>query len=137
MMKLKSLIPLREVTESKEVSQPELAATAFFNEFSSKHNCSPLWKFIGTKGECNVFCAEVDGLGAMSLVITEAKLVAKVEEKSATFGVVYTTTGLQEVEHPICSVKCTKEGYETIPFDSKDKQNFSASKIKFTNLITK
>lgn len=128
-MKLRSLLTEIDQTE------PDLKAVEFFLEFSTQYNCNPLWRKLGKKGDCTIYTAELDASGAMSLVVTDVQLVAKCTEKEAMFGLTYTTAGLEQVQHAICVVKCNKNSKEVIAFDSKDKKNFSASAIKFLDLI--
>ena len=101
-MKLINLIPLREV---EEATTPELMATAYFREFQSVHGWSPLFKYIGTKAEENIFVADVTDFGQLSLIIKEAKLYAKVTEKYAVFGIVYLLTGLESFDATVCLMK--------------------------------
>ena len=133
-MKLINLIPLREV-EDVEASSPELVATPYFREFQSAHGYKPLFKFIGAKGEENIFVAELNQFGQLDMIISDAKLYAKVTDKYAVFGVVYTLTGLERFDATVCKMKQKDGQIERIMFDNKDKKNFDAKTTNFLKLI--
>jgi hypothetical protein len=132
-MKLFNLIPLREVDEEK--MSPELIATPYFREFQVKHGYKPLFKFIGTKGEEHVFVADVTNFGMFDLIVKDAKIYAKITEKYAVFGMVYTLTGLNRLEATICKMNQKDYKVEVIMFDNKDKKNFDAKSTDFLKLI--
>ncbi len=132
-MKLINLIPLRE---AEDVSTPELIALPYFREFQTKHGYKPLFKYLGTKNDEHIFTADVEDLGALELIFTEAQIMAKVTEKEAVFGLIYTTTGLEKWDGTICKMKQKDGVIESMPYDSKDKKNFDAKTIKFAALIT-
>lgn len=131
-MKLINLIPLKE---QDEAGNPELIATPYFREFQTAHGYKPLFKLIGTKGEQLIFVADLADFGALNMIVTDAKLYAKVTEKEATFGIVYTLSGLQQLDAVVCKMKQKNGQLEHIPFDSKDKKNFDAKTVNFSNLI--
>ena len=131
-MKLISLIPLKEVEEGPN---PELMATPYFREFQTTHGYKPLFKFIGTKGEENIFVAELNNFGQLDMIISDAKLYAKVTDKYAVFGIVYTLTGLERFDATVCKMKQKDGQIERIVFDSKDKKNFDAKTTNFLKLI--
>ena len=131
-MKLKSLIPLRE---AKDEMSPELMALPFFREFQTTHGYKPLFTHIGTKSEEHVFTAPLTNLGQLDLIITEAQIMAKVSEKEAIFGVIYTCSGLEMYDAPICKMKLKDGKVEHMPYDSKDKKNFGAKDVKFLGVI--
>ena len=130
-MKLINLIPLREA----EQSAPELTALPYFREFQTKHGYKPLFKYLGTKNDEHIFTADVEDLGALELIFTEAQIMAKVTEKEAVFGLIYTTTGLEKWDGTICKMKQKDGVIEVIGYDSKDKKNFDAKTTKFAALI--
>ncbi len=132
-MKLFNLIPLREVEEDK--TSPELIATPYFREFQVSNGYKPLFKFIGTKKEEHVFVADVTNLGMFDMIVKDAKIYAKVTEKYAVFGMVYTMTGLVRLEATICKMNQKDYKVEVIMFDSKDKKNFDAKTTNFLKLI--
>ena len=132
-MKLFNLIPLREVDEEK--MSPELIATPYFREFQVNHGYKPLFKFIGTKGEEHVFVADVTNFGMFDLIVKDAKIYAKITEKYAVFGMVYTLTGLNRLEAAICRMNQKDYKVEVIMFDNKDKKNFDAKSTNFLKLI--
>lgn len=132
-MKLFNLIPLREVEE--DLTSPELIATPYFREFQTSHGCKPLFKFLGTKKEEHVFVADLTDFGMFDLIVKDAKLYAKITEKYAVFGMVYTMTGLVRLEATVCMMKQKDGKIEHIIFDSKDKKNFDAKTTNFLKLI--
>jgi len=131
-MKLINLIPLREADEP---TSPELIATPYFREFQTAHGYKPLFKFLGIKGEEMIFTADVTDFGMLDLIISDAKLVAKVTEKTAIFGIVYTLTGLERFDATVCAMKQKDGVIERITFDNKDKKNFGAAQTNFLKLI--
>lgn len=131
-MKLINLIPLRE---ADDISTPELIATPYFREFQTKHGYKPLFKYIGVKNEEHIFLADLEDLGAMDLIVAKAQIMAKVTEKQASFGLIYTLTGLNQFDASICVMKQKDNVIEVIPYDSKDKKNFDAKTLKFGSLI--
>ena len=133
-MKLFDLIPLREV-EDVEATSPELIATPYFREFQTAHGYKPMFKYIGTKGEEMLFVADITDFGMLDLIVKDAKLFAKVTEKEAMFGIVYTMTGLARLEATVCKMKQKDGQMERIMFDNKDKKNFPASATNFLKLI--
>ena len=132
-MKLINLIPLREVEEDK--STPELVGLPYFRAFQTTHGYKPLFKFLGTKGEEMIFTADVTDFGMLDLIISDAKLVAKVTEKTAIFGIVYTLTGLERFDATVCAMKQKDGQIEHFIFDNKDKKNFGASQTNFLKVI--
>jgi hypothetical protein len=132
-MKLFNLIPLREAEE--EQTSPELIATPYFREFQTSHGYKPLFKFLGTKKEEHVFVADVADFGMFDLIVKDAKLYAKITDKYAVFGMVYTMTGLTRLEATVCMMKQKDGKIEHIMFDSKDKKNFDAKTTNFLKLI--
>jgi hypothetical protein len=131
-MKLVNLIPLREAEEGPN---PELVATPYFREFQTAHGYKPLFKFIGTKSEEHIFVAELNNFGQLDMIISDAKLFAKVTDKYAVFGIVYTLTGLERFDATVCKMKQKDNQIERIMFDNKDKKNFDAKTTNFLKLI--
>jgi hypothetical protein len=134
-MKLINLIPLREVEE--ELTSPELMATPYFREFQTAHGYKPMFKFLGVKNDENLFVADVTDFGMLDLFVSDAKLYAKVTDKYAVFGIIYTMTGLSKLEATICIMKQKDGKIETIMFDGKDKKNFDAKTVNFMKIIEK
>lgn len=134
-MKLINLIPLREVEE--ELTSPELMATLYFREFQTAHGYKPMFKFLGVKNDENLFVADVTDFGMLDLFVSDAKLYAKVTDKYAVFGIIYTMTGLSKLEATICIMKQKDGKIETIMFDGKDKKNFDAKTVNFMKIIEK
>lgn len=131
-MKLKNLIPL---LEAKDEMSPEMMAIPFFREFQTAHGYKPLFKFIGTKSDQHIFTAQLPNLGQLDLIIKDAQLMAKVSEKEAVFGVIYTLTGLEKLDATVCKMKLKDGKVEHIIFDDKDKKNFDAKTTKFMDII--
>lgn len=126
-------MPLREVEEDK--STPELVGLPYFRQFQTTHGYKPMFKYLGTKGEELVFEADVNDFGMLDLIVSDAKLIAKVTEKTAIFGIVYTLTGLARLEATICTMKQKDGAIEIIPFDNKDKKNFGAAQTNFLKIV--
>lgn len=133
-MKLINLMPLREV-EDIEATSPELIAIPYFRQFQTSHGYKPLFKFIGIKGEENIFVADIVDFGGLDLIIKYAHIYAKVTDKYAVFGIVYTLVSLQEFEATVCKMKLKNGQIEQIMYDSKDKKNFDAKTTNFLKLI--
>lgn len=133
-MKLINLMPLREV---EEATSPELIAIPYFRQFQTSHGYKPLFKFIGLKGEENIFVADLTNFGALDIIIKDAQLYAKITDKYAVFGIVYTLIGLTKLESTICKMKQKDSQIELIMFDSKDKKNFDAKTTNFIKIIEK
>lgn len=131
-MKLKNLLP---IFEAKDEMSPELMALPFFREFQTTHGYKPLFRFIGTKGEQHIFTAVLSNVGQLDLIIKDAQIMAKVDEKEAVFGVIYTLTGLEKLDATICKMKLKDGKVEHMPFDDKDKKNFDAKTTKFIGVI--
>ena len=119
-----------------EETTPELTALPYFREFQTKHGYKPLFKYLGTKNDEHIFTADVEDLGALELAFTEAQIMAKVTEKEAVFGLIYTTNALVKWDETICKMKQKDGVIESIPYDSKDKKNFDAKTTKFAALVT-
>ncbi len=133
-MKLINLIPLREV-DDVEATSPELTATPYFRELQAVYGYKPLFKFIGIKGEESIFVAELNNFGELDMIISDAKLFAKITSKYAVFGIVYTLTGLEKFDATVCKMKQKDGQIERIMFDNKDKKNFNAKTTDFIKLI--
>ena len=71
----------------------------------------------------------------LDLIVSDAKLIAKVTVKIAIFGIVYTLTGLARLEATICTMKQKDGAIEIIPFDNKDKKNFGAAQTNFLKIV--
>lgn len=137
-MKLINLIPLREESiEDVSATEPDMIATPFFREFQTAHGYKPMFKYIGNKGEQMIFVADLTDFGALDMIITDAKLFAKVTEKEATFGIVYTLTGLEQFDATVCKMKMKNGQIERMMFDNKDKKNFDAKTTNFIDLLDK
>jgi len=133
-MKLINLIPLREVEED---AKPDLTALPFFRQFQTSHGYKPVFNYIGTKGEEMIFKADITNFGMLDLIIKDAQLYAKVTEKEAVFGIVYTLTGLEQFDATVCKMKQKNNQLEVIMFDNKDKKNFDAKTTNFLDLMDK
>jgi hypothetical protein len=131
-MRLIDLIPLRE-------SDHEMLCMEYTRKFSEVHGIQPLFKFIGLKGDTQVHTADITNVGEMSLIITEAKIVALIDKKQAMFGLMYTLTGLEKLDATICKMKrIEKDGHTTITyieFDSEDNKNFNKDNTNFIKML--
>jgi hypothetical protein len=96
-----------------------------------------MFKFLGVKSEESIFVADLTDFGMLDLIIADAKLYAKVTEKYAVFGVVYTLTGLEKFDATVCLMKQKDGQIERIMFDNKDKKNFDAKTTNFMKLTEK
>ena len=135
-MKLINLIPLKELAvEDVSATEPEMIATPYFREFQAVHGYRPVFKYIGNKGEQMIFVADVNDFGMLDMIITDAKLFAKVTEKEATFGIVYTLSGLEQFDATVCKMKQKNGQIERMMFDNKDKKNFDAKTTNFVDLL--
>jgi len=131
-MKLINLIPLRE---EEQQTTPELTATPYFREFQTKHGYKPLFNYLGIKGGEHIFTSPVDNLGMLDLVIVDAQIMAKVTDKEAVFGLIYTNNSLEKYDCTICKMIQKGGIIEVIAYDSKDKKNFDAKTNRFASLI--
>jgi len=137
-MKLVNLIPLKEYSvEDASANTPELIAQPYFREFQAAHGYLPVFQYLGTKGEEHIFVAELNKFGQLDMIISYAKLFAKVTDKYAVFGIVYVLTGLEEFDATVCKMKKKNGQIERIMFDNKDKKNFDAKTTNFVDLLDK
>ena len=137
-MKLINLIPLKEyAVEDASAGTPELVAQPYFREFQAAHGYKPLFKYLGNKGEQMIFTADLTDFGMLDMIISDAKLIAKVTEKEAAFGVVYTLTGLEQFDATVCKMKMKDGQIERMMFDNKDKKNFDAKTTNFIDVLDK
>jgi hypothetical protein len=126
MIKLKSILK-EEQTEAQ-------LASPYFNEFSKKFNCAPMFKYIGLKNKEYVFTAPITDLGQLRHIISDAYYMARITEKYAYIGIVYTLNGLEQFDATVCYMKKTNGVIETKLFDDSD-SDFSSSKTNFIKLI--
>ncbi len=134
-MKQTTLMSLLEKVEQE--SQPELVAAPFFRAFQADQGLNLLWKFVGASGGELIFTAPLSSLGQVSLIMSEASVVAKITKGDAVFGLVYTTFGLEQCEHTICKVKVKDGKATTTPYDKQNKKEFSAAACRFTDKLNK
>lgn len=130
-MKLINLMPLKEAEESN----PELVAIPYFREFQALHGYKPLFKLLGLKNEEYIFVAEESDFGNLSLIVKDAQIIAKITDKYAVFGMIYTLSGLEKFDATICKMKQKDGQIENIMFDNKDKKNFDAKTTNFLKLV--
>ena len=71
----------------------------------------------------------------LDLIVSDAKLIAKVTEKTAIFGIVYTLTGLERFDATVCAMNQKNGVIERITFDNKDKKNFGAAQTNFLKVV--
>jgi hypothetical protein len=126
-MKLRSLIKLHEDSH-------ELAAIPFFKEFQTRYGYNVNFKFLGLKNDEYIYVAPMPDLGMFDMIVSDAKIYAKITEKSAIFGIVYTLTGLEKFEATISAMKQKDGTVETILFDNSDRKTFSDKATDFLNI---
>lgn len=137
-MKLINLIPLKEyAVEDVSSETPELIAQVYFREFQAAHGYKPIFKYVGTKKDEMIFKADITDFGMLNLIIKDAQLLAKITEKQAVFGIVYTLTGLEQFDATVCKMKQKNGQIEQIAFDNKDKKEFDAKTTNFIDLLDK
>jgi hypothetical protein len=129
-MKLRDLIKLREASETNH----EQMAMPFLREFHTRYGYNVNFKFLGMKDEECIYVAPMSDLGMFEMIVSDAKIYAKITEKSAIFGIVYTLTGLEKFEATISAMKQKDGVVETILFDNSDKKTFSNKATDFLGI---
>lgn len=129
-MKLRDLIKLREASETNH----EQMAMPFIREFYTRYGYNVNFKFLGMKDEECIYVAPMPDLGMFDMIVSDAKIYAKITEKSAIFGIVYTLTGLEKFEATISAMKHKDGVVETILFDNSDKKTFSDKATDFLGI---
>jgi hypothetical protein len=124
MIKLKSIL--------FEEQDPFVVAMPYFKEFYSIHGYTLNFNYLGLKDEEMVFAADLKDLGQLSLIVTEAQVIARVTPKKALFGVTYLLNGLEKLDATICRMK-QKDGQ--IVAEMFDDKKFENNETKFLNLI--
>jgi hypothetical protein len=124
MIKLKSIL--------FEEQDPFVVAMPYFKEFYSIHGYTLNFNYLGLKDEEMVFAADLKDLGQLSLIVTEAQVIARVTPKKALFGVTYLLNGLEKLDATICRMKQKDGGIVAEMFDDK---KFENNETKFLNLI--
>jgi hypothetical protein len=129
-LKLRDLIKLREASETNH----EQMAMPFLREFHTRYGYNVNFKFLGMKDEECIYVAPMPDLGMFDMIVSDAKIYAKITEKSAIFGIVYTLTGLEKFEATISAMKQKDGVVETILFDNSDKKTFSDKATDFLGI---
>jgi hypothetical protein len=129
-LKLRDLIKLREASETNH----EQMAMPFLREFHTRYGYNVNFKFLGMKDEECIYVAPMSDLGMFEMIVSDAKIYAKITEKSAIFGIVYTLTGLEKFEATISAMKQKDGVVETILFDNSDKKTFSDKATDFLGI---
>jgi hypothetical protein len=129
-LKLRDLIKLREASETNH----EQMAMPFIREFYTRYGYNVNFKFLGMKDEECIYVAPMPDLGMFDMIVSDAKIYAKITEKSAIFGIVYTLTGLEKFEATISAMKHKDGVVETILFDNSDKKTFSDKATDFLGI---
>ena len=129
-MKLRDLIKINE----NSTIDPNLIAVPFFREIYAKYNYTLNFKFLGVKNNEYIFVAPIENFGMFNMIISNAKIYAKVTEKSAIFGIVYTLTGLEKFEATVVAMKNKNGEIEVILFDNDDRKTFSDKATDFLGL---
>jgi hypothetical protein len=129
-MKLRDLIKLKENSETSN----EMMAMPFFKEFQTRYGYNVNFKFLGMKENECIYVAPLSDLGMFDMIVSDAKIYAKITEKSAIFGIVYTLTGLEKFEATISAMKHKDGVVETILFDNSDMKTFSDKATDFLGI---
>jgi len=109
-------------------------ANGFFQEFYKQTGLRAPFKYIGLKNKESIFTVPINELGVLSLIISDAHIMARIADDYAYFGIVYTLNGLEQFDATICVIKKTPTGMETKLFDDSD-PDFADSKTNFAKLI--
>ena len=104
------------------------------NKLYAKYNYTLNFKFLGVKNNEYIFVAPIENFGMFNMIISNAKIYAKVTEKSAIFGIVYTLTGLEKFEATVVAMKNKNGEIEVILFDNDDRKTFSDKATDFLGL---
>jgi hypothetical protein len=131
-MKLRNLIKLHE----NNSTDYNIIASPFFRELYAEYNYNINFKFLGVKNEEYIFVAPIENFGMFNMIISDAKIYAKITEKSAIFGIVYTLTGLEKFEATVIAMTNKNGDINIIPFDNSDKKTFSDKATDFLGLET-
>lgn len=118
----------------EEFTKPEDLAKPYFQEFKKFNKITTNFKYIGLKNKEHVFTSELENLGDLSLIISEGKLVARITEKYAYFGIVYTLNGLEGFDATVCKIDQVNGKMTYSLFDDADSA-FSDKHTTFLNLI--
>ncbi len=129
-MKLRDLIKLRESSETNH----EQMAMPFLREFYTRYGYNVNFKFLGMKDEECIYVAPMPDLGMFDMIVSDAKIYAKITEKAAIFGIVYTLTGLEKFEATISAMKQKDGVVEVILFDNSDRKTFSDKATDFIGI---
>jgi hypothetical protein len=129
-MKLRDLIKLKENSETSN----EMMAMPFFKEFQTRYGYNVNFKFLGMKENECIYVAPLSDLGMFDMIVSDAKIYAKITEKSAIFGIVYTLTGLEKFEATISAMKHKDGVVETILFDNSNMKTFSDKATDFLGI---
>ncbi len=127
MIRIKSIL-LEEFTKPEDLAKP------YFQEFKKYNKISTNFKYIGLKNKEHVFTSELENLGDLSLIISEAKLIARIAEKYAYFGITYTLNGLEGFDATVCRIDRTNGSMTYRLFDDEN-SDFSDKNTTFLNLI--
>lgn len=118
----------------KEEVNPVNFGKEFFQEFNKQTDTKLTFKYLGLKNKEYIYTAPVSNLGVLNLIISDAIVMARITEKYAYFGIVYTLNGLEQFDATICVIKKIEDKLETKLFDDSD-SDFSDAKTKFASLI--
>lgn len=118
----------------KEEVNPINFGKEFFQEFNKQTDTKLTFKYLGLKNKEYIYTAPISNLGVLNLIISDAIVMARVTEKYAYFGIIYTLNGLEQFDATICVIKKIDGKLETKLFDDSD-SDFSDAKTKFASLI--
>lgn len=126
MIRLKHI--LKEEVDPMQIAQP------FISHFASEFKTKPKFKYLGLKNNEYVFTADVEDLGNLHLIFSEAKYMLRVTEKYAYVGIIYTLNGLEQFDATVCYIQRKDNKFSTKLFDDSD-PDFSNAKTNFIKLI--
>lgn len=133
-MKLKDLIPLRQVNENEGDD-----FTAYLRKFSESYDYNAVFDYVGTKDDTKIYTADITNFGDLGLFVSKAQLIAKCSKKDCIFGLVYILNDLDKREATCCKIKKKESDghttFEAIKYDKEDKKNFKGDDTKFKNVI--
>jgi len=118
----------------KEEFDPKSIADPYFSEFSKNFKFKSLFKYIGLKNKEYIFTAPVTDIGFLNMIISDAVVMARITEKYAYFGIIYTLNGLEQFDATVCKMDKPKNQITIKLFDDSD-SDFSNSNTNFIKIF--
>lgn len=118
----------------KETTNIDTLSSNFFQEFYRETGVRAPFKYLGLKNKEHVYTVPINDLGTLSLIISDALIMARITDTYAYFGVVYTLNGLEQFDATICMIKKENSGMILKKFDDSD-PDFSDAKTNFAKLV--